>query len=266
MDSETFQIQRKKNLIRSFLQRLSLGKFLASKGFDLYSTISGSIIRIALSFLIGILLLIICWILLALIFFNFPSRVVEFLLHNLPKIFILAFLPFQWWRIWINTKTREHEIKKIWRINLTISILIILTSYATFAVHNILTNPGLTLAEQEECEYYNEKFGGGWMDFRGEKFNIQLCGKSIPDSTPVWGKGSMGTRVRLTVFDESGALRALGYFTGDGNSFSFSIEESGIRYGDWEESRDKFISMPPSKLEWILARLPSHDDLPRMFQ
>ncbi|MCL1825889.1 MAG: hypothetical protein FWG26_08140 [Betaproteobacteria bacterium] len=263
--SDAPTIQHKKNLIRSFLQRFSFGRFLASKGFDLYSTLLGSILRLGIACIVGFFLFIVFVILLFTIMFYSSSEISNSILMNSPKIFIAGFLLYQVWKIWSQVKMRVQEAKVIWRSNLLAPIILFLLFYIPFSIHHFMTVPTTELQEYGyygACARFTEELKGGWKEFQGQKFKVQLCAKSIeePSFGVHFGKGFEYYKVRIAIFNEQGNLQSLGYFKSGGeNLFYFKIKENLIEYGDWESSSSRIIKMPPSKLEWIRARLPTLD-------
>jgi hypothetical protein len=147
-------------------------------------------------------------------------------------------------------------------------IFLFLILYIPFTIYHITTIPATGFQEPSNyagCDEFTKKFEGGWREFNGQKYKLQMCAKLVLEKRGFfgWGPPLTSERIRLAVFNQDGNLQALGYFTGSNNSFYFQIEEDSIKFGDWEgSSNGRAIKMPPSKLEWIRARLPSiKDDL-----
>jgi len=67
-------------------------------------------------------------------------------------------------------------------------------------------------------------------------------------------------RVRLTVFDDQGELLVRRYYKvfwgGQPGHEPLKISVNSIVYQDDKEQKDHTIPMPPTRLEWIRARLP----------
>lgn len=108
------------------------------------------------------------------------------------------------------------------------------------------------------CDYYTEKLNGGVKEYQGRKFKFHLCGT---------GGDSMQSDdvIKLQVFDEKGDLVAMRHFV---VNWIDSKLERGVEYHPdhityYDESLDydykKNISMPPTTLDWIRARIPLLD-------
>jgi hypothetical protein len=241
------------------------GKFTRKNRVDLYRTLLGSMIRIVLSAMIwGIL-----WIPSILIFMalgvvvslKIPVFSIIFigLLENFSAIFICCWIFYQIRKVWKRANRDWRFSIVIWRNFLLAPLGIFLLVYIPFTIHHILTVPVKELSGYSGyafCEYFTNKMEGGWREFQGKKYKLQMCGSAIYE--PAYRVNAVGHKIRLAVFDESGDLRALGYFTTEHeNYFPIEISENSIEYGDWADSdNDRIIKMPPSKLEWIRARLP----------
>ena len=107
------------------------------------------------------------------------------------------------------------------------------------------------------CDLYTEEMNGGPRKFQEKTYNILLCGYlglidpgNFPDD-----------EVRLQIFSESGELLAQRYLKpifgmGEG-SYDVEYGADYLIYKDGEgEGYQKRIAMPPSRLDWIRARLP----------
>jgi len=103
-----------------------------------------------------------------------------------------------------------------------------------------------------DCDYYTKSLNGGIKDFKGKKYTVKMCSTKF-----FWGDGS---QVRLQILDDMGELKALRYFIFYWNDSADKELEYGddvILYYDNSQSVPlKSLKMPPSKIDWIRARLP----------
>lgn len=113
----------------------------------------------------------------------------------------------------------------------------------------------------DRCDYYTAELKGGVKEYEGRKFKIDLC-----------GTGGHNTRfrfeddeIRLRVFNEKGNLLALRHFK---VNWEENRQTRGIRYYPdrltyFDESLqndfEKTLSMPPSTLDWVRAKIPFLD-------
>lgn len=114
-------------------------------------------------------------------------------------------------------------------------------------------------AYRHRCERYNEELNGGVVkEYQGRKFRIEMCGTG-GDSI------QSNDAIELQVFDEKGELAAMRHFVVNWNE---SKLERGVEYHPdhityYDESLQydykKTISMPPTTLDWIRARIPLLD-------
>lgn len=100
------------------------------------------------------------------------------------------------------------------------------------------------------CEFFTKELNGGKKDFRGAAYAVRLCGADIEN----------GTEIKLQVFSGAGDLLAQRYFS----YYLNSVTERDLREGAdsiiyYDSSKDnpmQLISIPPTKWDWIRARLP----------
>lgn len=118
--------------------------------------------------------------------------------------------------------------------------------------------------EYDRCDFYNKELGGGVKEYQGHKFKVHLCGTGDYDGRFEY----VPDEIRLQVFNEKGDLVALRHFEIDWQSnFDRGIEyhPDHIAYIDESSSTNtisistKTISMPPTTLDWIRARIPLLD-------
>ncbi len=103
-----------------------------------------------------------------------------------------------------------------------------------------------------DCDYVTKLLNGGVQAFNGRRYTISMCSTNF-----FLGNGR---QVRLQVFDEAGGLQALRYFTfywNDGSEKELEYGDDVILYYDKSASQALHsIKIPPTKLDWIRARLP----------
>jgi hypothetical protein len=104
-----------------------------------------------------------------------------------------------------------------------------------------------------DCNRYTEKLNGGVKEFGGRKYTISMCGDG-----PI---GLEGHDILLKVFSENGHLLAMRNFIAVFDSSpvtELKYEPNRITYYDaYDNGVEQQISMPPTALDWIIARLPA---------
>ncbi|AHG38740.1 hypothetical protein N018_00205 [Pseudomonas syringae CC1557] len=116
-----------------------------------------------------------------------------------------------------------------------------------------------SLFDNAECQKYSytKKLNGGTKKIDDKVFVINICGAGVNNSL---FNGDGMERVRLTVFDDQGELLVRRYYKvfwdGQPGHEPLKISENSIIYQDDKEQKDHAITMPPTRLEWIRARLP----------
>lgn len=109
------------------------------------------------------------------------------------------------------------------------------------------------------CDFYNrsDTLDGGVKFLNGTSYRFQMCGTG--------GNDQDGTddHIELKVFDEKGTLLARRYFAVNwyaGKSFheALTFDNESVSYVDTsdESGYKKHLSIPPTKWDWIRARLP----------
>ncbi|KPY05928.1 hypothetical protein ALO57_100342 [Pseudomonas coronafaciens pv. oryzae] len=127
--------------------------------------------------------------------------------------------------------------------------LILLVVYS--AVFNLVDNTN--------CQRYDytETLNGGTKKLDNKTFLISICGAGVNNSLL---NGDGMERVRLTISDDQGELLARRYYEvfwdGQPGHEPLKFSENSITYQDDKEQKDHAITMPPTRLEWIRARLP----------
>ena len=228
---------------------------------DAYKSLKGSIVRTLILVLIGSILSILTLILFFFVGRYLPTYWAKFLYENFLFIGFTFVIVYQIKKTWKQAVIDKESSYLILRNSFLSPLLLILLCYALYVITYIIQLPTKQLLQYEQyknCEETTQILGGGWKEIKGEKFFIQMCAARIPDQTPFFGKGFKGKKVRLAVFDQNENLQALGFFQSGGDDlFSIEIREDQINFGDWHsDSSNRIIKLPPSRLEWVLARLP----------
>ena len=174
--------------------------------------------------------------------------------------FLTIFLCFMSYKFYRSIKCAENPRQAIWD-NLKAHIVILLSisamSYVGMAVFVTLFP-----TEYGRCDFFNKHLNGGVKKFQDQKLKVHLCGTG--------GYSSMLSHedyeIRLQVFSEQGELLATRYFTisyGDGFSQVIEYHPDSIKYEDYADHNDDdfetTLSMPPTTLDWIRARIPLLD-------
>lgn len=112
-----------------------------------------------------------------------------------------------------------------------------------FAVHSARPDYG-------RCDFFTKELNGGRKNFGGSVYLAKLCGADIKN----------GYEVRFQLFDDAGVLRAQRYFSYYLNSASERDLTDGadaiIYYDNSSDEVMRSVSIPPTKWDWIRARLP----------
>ena len=143
-----------------------------------------------------------------------------------------------------------RENMKRWTICL---VSISLAIYVCFA---ILASPPSEF--DGRCDYYTEKLNGGLKEYQGQKFMVKLCGE---DRHHGWFSDG-NDEIWLEVFNEKGDLLAKRtFFIHWDVYFDRKIEyhPDHLSYIDDSSDKIKKLSMPPTTIDWIRARIPLLD-------
>lgn len=104
---------------------------------------------------------------------------------------------------------------------------------------------------------YNNKLNGGVKEFDGKKYTINICGSGTNNSHFF---GDSFDTVKLTITNAQGEVvakrRYKVFWDGVPGHEPLTIDKNRIIYQDDEEQTDHTISMPPTTIEWIRARIP----------
>lgn len=113
--------------------------------------------------------------------------------------------------------------------------------------------------DNTDCQQYNytEKLNGGVKEFGGEKFTINICGSGT-DNSHFFGDSM--DKVQLTIINDQGELLAKRHYKvfwdGQPGHEPLAIGKDSITYQDDEKQADHTITIPPTFIDWIRARIP----------
>lgn len=213
---------------------------------------------IKLAFVI-IATIVVSFIILSLVVNFLPNRISSgiafYILHAKKEIgfymafavlcFLVCFLAYKAYRVIKTTDAPLQEFKKM----IPAAIMWLLVAYAASAFLS-------TIYDRTSCEHHNytERLNGGVKEINGKKYNIRMCGDG-GDSN------QNDDRVQLEIFNDNGELLAKRHFTvhWDGGFHEpIKIQQGHIIYFDASEENDykKTLSVPPTSIDWIRARLP----------
>ena len=104
------------------------------------------------------------------------------------------------------------------------------------------------------CQRYADDLNGGLKEIGGRKYNIKMCGTGGDDN-------SNQDEIELEISNEQGEILAKRHFTVHrmANFYEpLEYRNDHIIYYDFSTHNNfkKRINMPPTAIDWILARLP----------
>ncbi|QXW45188.1 hypothetical protein [Pseudomonas amygdali] len=123
----------------------------------------------------------------------------------------------------------------------------------------VIYSAAFNVLDSTDCRSYNhtKELNGGTKNFDNKTFVISICGVGVNNSL---FNGDGMERVRLTISDDQGELLARRYYRvfwdGQPGHEPLKVSDNSITYQDDREQKDHAITMPPTRLEWIRARLP----------
>lgn len=104
---------------------------------------------------------------------------------------------------------------------------------------------------------YNSKLNGGVKEFDGKKYTINICGSGTNNSH---FSGDSFDAVELTIANDQGDIvakrRYKVFWDGVPGHEPLTIGKDSITYQDDEEQADHTITMPPTFLDRVRAKLP----------
>lgn len=189
---------------------------------------------------------------------QFHNGLVLALLHFIKQIGlaiafgILVFFGYKAFKVLETAKSPSQEFIKM-APTIIIWLVIIFSAGIVFDSH----------ADGADCQNYNynQKLNGGVKYFNGKKYTINICGNGVNNSH-FFGDG-MDT-VQLTVLNEQGELLAKRHYKvfwdAQPGHEPIGVEKDRLTYYDDEDQNGPHtITMPPTWLDWIRARLPTAD-------
>jgi hypothetical protein len=140
----------------------------------------------------------------------------------------------------------------VWKIVRTLLVLAAAV-YAVLALFSIYVVP----TQYKECERDTKYLNGGERVYAGRKYKIVLCGAGGDENF-------MHDEMRMQIFSESGNLLAQRKFYVDWNGLGpikLVYGDDHLIYADLSDENDykRKVTMPPTWLDWIRARLPLVD-------
>lgn len=114
------------------------------------------------------------------------------------------------------------------------------------------------LFDNTDCQSYNYngKLNGGVKIFDNKKYNVNICGSGVNNS--MFSGDSMDV-VQLTITDERGSILAKRrykvFWEGQPGHEPIIINKNSITYQDDDKQRDYTITMPPTLVDWMRARI-----------
>lgn len=115
----------------------------------------------------------------------------------------------------------------------------------------------LFLPQYHRCDLYTDVMNGGIRTFNGASYNIVICGLN----GIIQPENFQHDEVRLRVFSMEGELLAERYFSPElamGSPITPLEYEKDhlVYYTENQLDASKRLAMPPTRLDWIRARLP----------
>jgi hypothetical protein len=113
--------------------------------------------------------------------------------------------------------------------------------------------------DNTDCQQYNynDKLNGGVKVFDNKKYAINICGSGVNNSG-FFGNGM--DVVQLTVTEEQGKVvakrRYKVFWEARPGHEPITVGKNSITYQDDDSQKDYTITMPPTFLDWIHARIP----------
>jgi hypothetical protein len=139
-----------------------------------------------------------------------------------------------------------------WKIGKRL-LIAVLAGYFSLAVLVTYVFP----TRYSDCERDTKELNGGERIYAGRKFKIVLCGTGGDENF-------MSDKIRMQIFSESGDLLAQRKFYVDWDGAGpFELEYGDGHLTYFNDSKNSTfenkVSMPPTRLDWIRARVPLID-------
>ncbi|MET3135402.1 hypothetical protein AAKU55_005712 [Oxalobacteraceae bacterium GrIS 1.11] len=164
-------------------------------------------------------------------------------------LFIFSFFGYKAFRVIKTAESPRQEFKKM--IPAITIWLVIILSVANFIAG--FYDDGIN------CQQYNYTghLNGGVKEFNGKKYTVNICGSGVNNSHFF---GDSMDKVQLTILNDQGELLAKRHYKvfwdGMPGHEPLTIGKNSIIYQDDEKQQDYTITMPPTLLDWIRARVP----------
>jgi hypothetical protein len=147
-------------------------------------------------------------------------------------------------------QTKQLGALKIVRMTSIVAVF----AYGVLALFSTYVVP----SRYSDCERNTKELNGGEKVLAGRKYKIILCGDGGDTNF-------MQDKIRMQIFSESGSLLAQRHFYVD---WPMTNVQKRLVYGDdyliyfdpyRPDNYKRKVSMPPTRLDWIRARLPLID-------
>jgi hypothetical protein len=122
----------------------------------------------------------------------------------------------------------------------------------------IIGSAASNLFDNTDCQQYNynNKLNGGVKIFNNKKYNVNVCGSGVNNSMI---SGDSMDVVQLTITDEPGNVLAKRrykvFWEGQPGHAPLIIGNDSITYQDDEKQKDYTVTMPPTFLDRIRAKV-----------
>ncbi|VWD50443.1 hypothetical protein BCO71171_05332 [Burkholderia contaminans] len=163
-------------------------------------------------------------------------------------LFLIAlFFGYRAYRIYKTEKSFPHELLKM------LPIIIFWLAIVIFGANFFMGSDSYNCTKHN----YNQQLNGGIKEFQGEKYTINICGSGVNNSHFL---GDNMDSVQLTVLDAQGQVQVKRnykvFWDGQPGHEPLTIGPNSITYQDDDKQADYTITMPPTLIEKLKARLP----------
>ncbi len=160
---------------------------------------------------------------------------------------IIILFGYKAFKIYQTEKSFGNELLKM---SPSIIILLTLIAYAAMFLEKSFDNTNCQ-------EYnYNKTLNGGIKEFEGKKYTVNICGSGV-DNSHFFGDGM--DKAKLTILNDQGEILAKRYYKifwdGVPGHAPLTVGKDSITYQDDDKQQDHSITMPPTRIEWIRARI-----------
>lgn len=165
-------------------------------------------------------------------------------------IFVLFFCCFIFFRFYAVLKKTNLSIRKELRNILPVAIFWVVLLFLVFFF--LFNSDG-----DHDCGKYDytQRLNGGVKEFDGKKYLVSICGSGLSDSLLF---GDSMESVQLSISNEQGSVLARRHYKvfwgGKPGHEPLRVDGNQVVYQDDENQQEYAVSMPPTILDWILAR------------